>query len=68
MTLPERIQQNTYEITGFFTSAIAAPFAFADFLEKAVEVAIFAFISGIIGAFGAHLYKLIINKLNKKQK
>jgi hypothetical protein len=76
MTLPERsqqniyeiVQQNTYEIAGFFTSAIAAPFAFADFLEKAAEVTIFAFISGMIGAFGAHLYKLIVSKINHQKK
>lgn len=75
MTLPERsqqniyeiVQQNTYEIAGFFTSAIAAPVAFSDFLEKALEVVIFAFLSGMVGAFGAHLYKIIINKLNKKK-
>ncbi len=65
MNLPDQMQKNSFEITGFLTSAVSSSFVFSEFLERALEVAVFAFITGMVGAGAAHLYKIIVNKISK---
>ena len=66
MTLPDTVQKNYYELAGFLSSATASSFVFSEFLEKAMQVAVFAFITGLVGAAAGHLYKVIITKISSK--
>lgn len=67
MTLQENLITYRYELSGFVASAASSSLKFSEMFEKGIQVAVFAFITGIVGAFAAHLYKIIVNKLSKKK-
>ncbi len=55
------------EASGFIVSASGSTLNFSDLFDRGIEVAIFAFITGLVGAGAAHLYKVIVNKLSKSK-
>lgn len=54
-----------YEIAGFVASAGGSTLNFHELFDRGVEVAIFAFITGLFGAAAAHLYRVVVTKVSK---
>jgi len=67
MNLQDQVITYRYELSGFLASATGSSLKFSEFFSRGIEVAAFAFITGIVGAFAAHLYKIIVTKLSKKK-
>jgi ABC-type enterobactin transport system permease subunit len=56
------IHHNTTEIIGFFTGSSAGTLAYIQWQDKLITIGL-AFVTGFIGAAGAHLYR----KLTKQK-
>lgn len=63
----QKMTDNVYELSGFSLASVTTSIVYSDYAYKFMEVAIFALLTGAVGALGGHLMKLLIKKLSKSK-
>jgi len=56
---------NIYELSGFSIASVTTSIVYSDYAYKFVEIAVFALVTGALGALGGHLMKILIKKITK---